>query len=485
MSLDSYVFIGPTISETEARKWLEATYLPPISQGDIISLLRKKPKIIGIIDGYFERVPSVWHKEILLAMSEGVHVIGGASMGALRAAELYRFGMVGIGEVFEWYRDGKIEADDEVAVRHMPASYNYKPVSEAMVNIRKTLQVACEDNAIAPSTGERLLAIAKHTHYSERSYAHLLQQALVAGVSAEEVECLRKYLGSHAIDQKKRDAIKVLEFIVRLEKIRQPLEVDFDLHYTNVLVKLADKDFCLGTFDGIRLTADMVVNHARLESDDFIGLKARSMFNSHLLNSAKRQGISLTTEEYQKAAGRFQKSFRLETEAEMAHWMDRNHLTGTEVETFITEWALIEKMQAISALNSEGDTFAARDSYLSANDHKSVASLPQPTNHQIIRQLRLERAYEGMVATALAKEKSLLEASRLVSPLVNEERLYTCYFQEKRLAVPEDINVYATELGFTDKDIFKVELIKYYHYHEQQRSVFWTWLRDLGSKVNE
>ena len=43
---------------------------------------------IGIIDGYFERVPSVWHKEILWAMAEGIHVFGSASMGALRAAEL-------------------------------------------------------------------------------------------------------------------------------------------------------------------------------------------------------------------------------------------------------------------------------------------------------------------------------------------------------------------------------------------------------------
>lgn len=85
-------------------KWLQATYLPPVSQGDIAGLLRRRPRVIGIIDGYFERVPAVWHKEILLALSAGVHVVGGASMGALRAAELHSFGMVGVGEVFAWYR---------------------------------------------------------------------------------------------------------------------------------------------------------------------------------------------------------------------------------------------------------------------------------------------------------------------------------------------------------------------------------------------
>ena len=78
-----------------------------------------------IVDGYFDTVPSVWHKEILVAMQRGVHVFGASSMGALRAAELHPFGMVGIGQVYEWYRDGTIDADDEVAVAHGPAEFAF------------------------------------------------------------------------------------------------------------------------------------------------------------------------------------------------------------------------------------------------------------------------------------------------------------------------------------------------------------------------
>jgi len=51
--------------------------------------------------GYFEIVPTVWHKEILWAMDRGIHVYGGASIGALRAAELADFGMTGIGQIYE------------------------------------------------------------------------------------------------------------------------------------------------------------------------------------------------------------------------------------------------------------------------------------------------------------------------------------------------------------------------------------------------
>src|SRR5512147_3214094 len=95
------VFLGPTLAHTEARSVLDATYLPPAGQGDVYRAALKRPWAIGIVDGYFERVPAVWHKELLWAMSQGIHVFGAASMGALRALELAPFGMIGVGSVFD------------------------------------------------------------------------------------------------------------------------------------------------------------------------------------------------------------------------------------------------------------------------------------------------------------------------------------------------------------------------------------------------
>ena len=85
--MNCIVFTGPTISPAEARAELDALYLPPVAQGDVYRAALRRPKAIGIIDGYFERVPAVWHKEILWAMAKGIHVLGSASMGALRAAD--------------------------------------------------------------------------------------------------------------------------------------------------------------------------------------------------------------------------------------------------------------------------------------------------------------------------------------------------------------------------------------------------------------
>jgi hypothetical protein len=101
------LFSGPTLPPREAEARLDALCLPPARQGDIWRAVRAhRPAAIGLIDGVFLDAPAVWHREILWALSEGVHVFGAASMGALRAAELDGFGMRGVGRIYAAYRNG-------------------------------------------------------------------------------------------------------------------------------------------------------------------------------------------------------------------------------------------------------------------------------------------------------------------------------------------------------------------------------------------
>lgn len=165
--------------------------------------MRQKPSVIGIIDGYFEGVPSVWHKEILYAMSRGVHVLGASSMGALRAAELYQFGMEGIGAVFEAFRDGRLDDDDEVAVIHGPAELGFPPLSEAMVNIRRTLSDALAHDIISDPTRERLEELAKLLPYKDRTFANVIDLAREYGVNKPELDQFGFWLPNGRVDQKR------------------------------------------------------------------------------------------------------------------------------------------------------------------------------------------------------------------------------------------------------------------------------------------
>src|SRR5438270_12966108 len=156
------IFAGPTLPP-HARPISDSRidWRPPVRQGDVYRAALTRPAVIGIVDGYFEVVPTVWHKEILWAMAQGIHVFGAASIGALRAAELDAFGMHGIGRIYEAYRDGILEDDDEVAVLHGPEELGYSCLTEAMVNIRATLDAAVRNGVLTTDVAERLTAIAK------------------------------------------------------------------------------------------------------------------------------------------------------------------------------------------------------------------------------------------------------------------------------------------------------------------------------------
>jgi hypothetical protein len=204
------VFTGPTLSPREVVEVIDATCLPPVSQGDVYRAVACRPDAIGIIDGYFERVPAVWHKEILWAMGEGVHVFGSASMGALRAAELVSFGMAGVGAVFEAYRDGVLEDDDEVALVHGRSEDDYRAGSEPMVNIRATLARAGAEGILGEPARGILQRTAKELFYAERSYARILELAAVRGAPPAELEAFRRWLPEGAVNQKRDDALAML-----------------------------------------------------------------------------------------------------------------------------------------------------------------------------------------------------------------------------------------------------------------------------------
>src|SRR5207237_10462224 len=82
------IFAGPSWPPALRPADARFDWQPPVRQGELYRAALTRPAAIGVVDGYFEVVPTVWHKEILWAMARGIHVFGAASMGALRAAEL-------------------------------------------------------------------------------------------------------------------------------------------------------------------------------------------------------------------------------------------------------------------------------------------------------------------------------------------------------------------------------------------------------------
>lgn len=210
------VFLGPTLAPDLARVHLQADFRPPAAQGDLYRAALSRPFAIGLIDGVFHARPSVWHKEILWALSQGIHVLGASSMGALRAAETDAFGMVGVGRIYEGYRDGLLEDDDEVALIHGPAESGWMPLSEPLVNLRATLDAARAAGVLAATDAQHVLAAARRLHYPARSWDAALAGALQQGLAPAAAAALRTWLPRGRFDQKAADAEQLLQALAQL-----------------------------------------------------------------------------------------------------------------------------------------------------------------------------------------------------------------------------------------------------------------------------
>jgi hypothetical protein len=197
---DVVVYLGPTLSRERARSILDVECLPPIRRGDL-QMLDPSVRTIGIVDGEFYQNLAVSPKEILPLIKRGIRVYGASSMGALRAAELHTFGMVGIGRIFEAYRDEQVYADDEVALAYDPVSY--RSTSEPFINIRFSLDRAVERNLVGRARADETLEQFRRLWFPDRSYALL------------EKFCpeLKPYMAEIRRDQKAEDALLLLRTI--------------------------------------------------------------------------------------------------------------------------------------------------------------------------------------------------------------------------------------------------------------------------------
>ncbi len=228
------VFTGPTLSHADGKELLpEATFLPPAERGDVYRAWRRGARFIGVIDGYFEHRLSIWHKEALWVLSQGCCLYGAASMGALRAAELSSYGMVGVGRIFEQFLSGVLEDDDEVAIVHEAAEREYRPLSDALCNIRATLASAHAAGAVDADGVRELISLAQGTYYADRSMLSLLETAQRHGRVA--LDGLRAWLRDHPpVNQKRLDACAMIQRIGADVALPEKLpEVKPDFEYTD------------------------------------------------------------------------------------------------------------------------------------------------------------------------------------------------------------------------------------------------------------
>ena len=442
---DVVIFAGPTLGPDDIRSVLHANIRPPVARGDVLAAALDKPVAIGIIDGYFARVPSVWHKEILWAMSQGIHVFGAASMGALRAAELAAFGMVGVGLVYEQYCNGVLTDDDEVAVIHATEQHGYRAVSDAMVNIRFTLGAAETSGVIAGESRQALEALIKALPYAERSYPMLLSLAQHNQIPSQELAQLREWLQDGRIDQKRDDALLMLGHMREIQEAGWTRKhVSYRFAQTdawealrNEVVSRKQLSQCQNAG---RLSENWILDELLINRDStrvFDGALARAL----CLDVAQRCGIELNARAIESVIDDFRREQSLLQPAQFDKWLIAHGLTDDAIVPFFEREALIRRMKA---------------------------GFEAEMRVHVVDYLRTTGEYGALMSRADSKQRKLaargMDSVVPPSSRISETELWSWYFERCRgEEIPADLNSYANR-QCTSVEELRTAVIREYMY---------------------
>lgn len=205
------VFAGPTLPHWQAER--PFVHHRPAAAGDLLRLLAGPPCTVVLIDGLFNNHRAVWHKEILVLMARGFRVIGAGGIGALRAAELAPFGMIGVGAIFAAYSAGKVTSDEEVSVGYAEPPY---ATSISQIDVRATLVRAVRAGILDGAQARRLREASDRCFYKDRNWPDIITTAQGNGTIGPE---FAEWIARNAYSLKAADAALALALAAQLAAV--------------------------------------------------------------------------------------------------------------------------------------------------------------------------------------------------------------------------------------------------------------------------
>jgi hypothetical protein len=435
------IFVGPTLRREEVAAAIDVVCLPPAAQGDVYRAALQRPRAVGVIDGYFSGAPSIWHKEILWAMSQGIHVFGSASMGALRAAELHSFGMRGVGRIFEAYIDGTLEDDDEVAVVHGPAEIGYLPLSEPMVNIRATLARAEAEGVVSRAAGRALTDFGKSLFFPERNWSALLERAVALGVSEAEIVSLRSWLPNGSVDQKRIDALDMLSAMQETLASGQPFKPDFRFEWTHLWDEFVFAS--VGQAPDPSAPVKAILEELRIEGpDSYERAETRALLRAAAAVGAGR-APAVSADDLRAALREIRAELGLYLRADLDHWLSQNDLDETSLERLLHDEVCLKTLR--DRIGRSLEPFLV-DELRRSGDYPRLAERARAKKAALDNKRGADAASSATLASAAARLWYF--ESRLTRPM------------------PDDVLEFARRLGFADVAAFDAAIGREWAYSQ-------------------
>jgi hypothetical protein len=143
----------------------------------------------------------------------GKTVIGAASMGALRASELDRSGMIGVGWVYEYFRRQAVRRDADVALAY--SLFDFKPMTVPVVDVEYWMERTSAAGLIGRPERARVLKAARRIFFAERTMDRLMD-ALRGAIGDQLLQSLLAFCGGEIPSIKSLDAEEAVRHAVSL-----------------------------------------------------------------------------------------------------------------------------------------------------------------------------------------------------------------------------------------------------------------------------
>lgn len=422
------VYLGPSLSLAKAREILpQAIYRPPAKQGDIVTdVVTYSPSRIILIDGEFRQNLSVWHKEIVYALQyPNVKAIyGAASIGALRAAELDFLGMIGIGQIYQWYRDGVTEDDSEVAlsyaVRDSLDGPIYFPSSIPLVDIRAGVEHYEREFAGQPVAldAREFMANARKIFYAERTS----QQLQILWDARHGVSFPR-------IEQKRLDAIHALSDFASHES--KAIEQPKPEHLSGFFLALYDRDRRINV-NGTEVPQQHIDSYVLLHNPEWERICWDSSNQELTLLLCDLLCVMVSVEDIGNESLRFQKKSGIETAEDFHAFLENNGWSVPEYDRLMIENARIRKLQ----------------------HHLTVSKGYRRNTRAIIDYLRTHQGFDYWAIQAVREEEKLRRCGADDWLSINLEtpplRQLLDHFEKEGLELKSTPEEYLLETGFSN-----------------------------------
>jgi len=346
----TYVFLGPSLPLAEARRHLNGKYFPPVKPGDIRNLLQTHVDAIVIIDGT-TRGPEVQNiqNEIANAVSNGVIVVGGASMGAALAASTTHLGMVGLGYAFSHLNNCNSNALDEVAVAHGSRRVNYLRISESLCDIRSSVNRAIERGVLTQSIADAIICEAKRAHYLDRHYDRIID-LLPNNIAETELLAFKLFLASIP-RASELDSVATLKYASTL--------------VANGMTERDGLDGGCSEDHGLTCTYRESPNHSKVAADlrarekcgesDAV-VRKKTLLRLLARKEAARSDLRPTSTEVQAMSEKFRNSFSIHDGAAMEKWLNSKQLSVASYVEAMHDFILVDSLEA--AFSEEIDILA-------------------------------------------------------------------------------------------------------------------------------